>query len=128
MIDTRAWKIANIANDVPPVEVNGDPKAKLLVLGWGSTYGVINAAVRRLQKQGVPVATAHLRHLNPFPANLGEVVHGYEKVLIPELNMGQLRHLIRAEYLVPAIGYNKVSAEPFKVSEVENKILELIES
>lgn len=128
MVDTRAWKIANIANDVPPVEVDGDPEAKLLVLGWGSTYGVIKGAVRRLQKRGVPVATAHLRHLNPFPANLGEVVHGFEKVLIPELNAGQLRHLIRAEYLVPAIGYNKVSAEPFKVSEIEKRILELIES
>jgi 2-oxoglutarate ferredoxin oxidoreductase subunit alpha len=128
MVDTRAWKIANIANDVPPVEVDGDPEAKLLVLGWGSTYGVIKGAVRRLQKRGVPVATAHLRHLNPFPANLGEVVRGFEKVLIPELNAGQLRHLIRAEYLVPAIGYNKVSAEPFKVSEIEKRILELIES
>ena len=128
MIDTRAWKIANIANDIDPVEVDGDPDADLLVLGWGSTYGVIKGAARRIRKQGLPVATAHLRHLNPFPANLGEVVRGYEKVLIPELNMGQLRHLIRAEYLVPAIGFNKVNAEPFKVSEIENKILELIES
>jgi 2-oxoglutarate ferredoxin oxidoreductase subunit alpha len=128
MIDTRAWKIANIANDIDPVEVDGDPDSKLLVLGWGSTYGVIKGAARRLQKKGLSVATAHLRHLNPFPANLGEIVRGYEKVLIPELNMGQLRHLIRAEYLVPAIGYNKTNAEPFKVSEIENKILELIES
>ena len=128
MIDTRAWKIANIANDVDPVVTDGDPDAKLLVLGWGSTYGVIQGAARRLLKRGVPVATAHLRHLNPFPANLGEVIHRFEKVLIPELNMGQLRHLVRAEYLVPAIGFNKVSAEPFKVSEVEKKILEIIES
>ena len=128
MIDTRAWKIANIANDIDPVEVDGDPDSKLLVLGWGSTYGVIKGAARRIQKKGLSVATAHLRHLNPFPANLGEIVRGYEKVLIPELNMGQLRHLIRAEYLVPAIGYNKTNAEPFKVSEIENKMLELIES
>jgi 2-oxoglutarate ferredoxin oxidoreductase subunit alpha len=128
MIDTRAWKIANIANDIDPVEVDGDPDSKLLVLGWGSTYGVIKGAARRIQKKGLSVATAHLRHLNPFPANLGEIVRGYDKVLIPELNMGQLRHLIRAEYLVPAIGYNKTNAEPFKVSEIENKMLELIES
>ncbi|MDF1595015.1 MAG: 2-oxoacid:acceptor oxidoreductase subunit alpha [Acidimicrobiia bacterium] len=128
MIDTRAWKIANIANDIDPIEVDGDPDGKLLVLGWGSTYGVIKGAVRRVRKRGLAVSVAHLRHLNPFPANLGEVVHGFDKVLIPELNMGQLRHLIRAEYLVPAIGFNKVSAEPFKVSEIERKILELIES
>jgi 2-oxoglutarate ferredoxin oxidoreductase subunit alpha len=128
MIDTRAWKIANIANDIPPVDVEADPGAELLVLGWGSTYGVIRGAVRRIRKRGLPVAVAHLRHLNPFPANLGEEVRKYPKVLIPELNKGQLRHLIRAEYLVPAIGFNKVSAVPFKVSEIENKILEILES
>ncbi len=128
MIDTRAWKIANIANDIDPVEVDGDPEGKLLVLGWGSTYGVIKGAVRRVRKRGLSVSTAHLRHLNPFPANLGEVLRSYEKILIPELNMGQLRHLIRAEYLIPAIGFNKAAAVPFKVSEIENKILELLES
>ncbi len=126
MTDTRAWKIKHIAEDITPLEVDGDGDSPLLVLGWGSTRPVNLAAVRRVRAEGHKVDLAHLRHLNPFPANLEEVLKAYEKVLIPELNMGQLVRLIRAEYLVDAIGLNKVAAKPFKVSEVQNKILELL--
>jgi 2-oxoglutarate ferredoxin oxidoreductase subunit alpha len=126
MTDTRAWKVANIANDIPEVEVKGDVDADLLVLGWGSTQGVIQAAVRRVRMEGVKVASAHLHHLNPFPSNLGDVLQRYRKVLIPELNLGQLRFLIRAEFLVPAEGLNQVSGTPFKINDLMEKITEMI--
>jgi 2-oxoglutarate ferredoxin oxidoreductase subunit alpha len=127
MTDTRAWKVASIAADIPPVVVDGDEDADLLVLGWGSTLGGIKAAARRVRAAGRKVATVHLRHLNPFPANLGEVLRRFPKLLVPELNTGQLRMLVRAEFLVAAEGLNKVSGEPFKVSEIEHRILEMIE-
>jgi 2-oxoglutarate ferredoxin oxidoreductase subunit alpha len=127
MTDTRAWKIKGIADDIPPVEVIGDDDgAEVLVLGWGSTLGVIRAAARRVRLAGGKVATAHLHHLNPFPSNLEEVLARFPRVLIPELNSGQLRFLIRANFLVPAEGLNKVSGEPFKVSEIEQRLLEMI--
>ncbi len=125
MTDARAWKVANIANDVPPVEVAGDSDADLLVLGWGSTFGSIRAAARRTRLEGRKVATAHLTYLNPMPQNLGDVLASYETVLIPELNTGQLLKIIRAEFLLDAIGLNKVAGEPFKVSEITDKIMEL---
>jgi 2-oxoglutarate/2-oxoacid ferredoxin oxidoreductase subunit alpha len=124
MTDSRAWKVANIAADIPPVAVDGDEDADLLVLGWGSTRGGITGAARRVRNRGMKVATAHLRYLNPFPANLGEVLARFDRVLVPELNTGQLRKLIRAEYLVPAVGLNKVAGIPFKVGEIEQAILE----
>jgi 2-oxoglutarate/2-oxoacid ferredoxin oxidoreductase subunit alpha len=129
MTDSRAWKVANIANDVTPVEVDraGDTDGDLLVLGWGSTYGSIKAAVRRARGQGVAVDHAHLRHLNPFPHNLVEVLARYERVLIPELNTGHLLRLIRAEYLIPAAGLNKVAGEPFHISEIVSKIEQMLE-
>jgi 2-oxoglutarate ferredoxin oxidoreductase subunit alpha len=126
MTDTRAWKVANIANDIPPVEVNGDTDAEILVLGWGSTYGSIRAAARRVRLAGMKVATAHLRYLNPMPRNLGEVLNSYPQILIPELNTGQLRRVIRSEFLLDVKGLNKVAGEPFKVAEIEEKILEMI--
>lgn len=126
MTDVRAWKIRNIANDVPPVEVYGDEDADLLVLGWGSTYGPIRGAVKRVRKDGHKVAQAHMRYLNPFPANFGEVLMKYKSILVPEVNSGQLRHLLRSEYLVPAIGLNQVTGFPFKVSVVERKIREVL--
>ena len=125
MTDTRAWKVANIANDIPPVEVHGDEDAKILVLGWGSTYGSIRAAARRARMEGMKVATAHLRYMNPMPTNLGEVLRSYDKILIPELNTGQLLKVIRAEFLIDATGLNKVAGEPFKVSEITEKIMEM---
>jgi 2-oxoglutarate ferredoxin oxidoreductase subunit alpha len=127
MTDTRAWKVANIANDIPQLEVNGDEDANVLVLGWGSTFGSIRAAARRVRLEGRKVATAHLRYLNPMPNNLGEVLRSYDKILIPELNTGQLLKVIRAEYLLDAVGLNKVAGEPFKVSEIAEKIMEMVE-
>ncbi|MGH3666708.1 MAG: 2-oxoacid:acceptor oxidoreductase subunit alpha [Acidimicrobiia bacterium] len=125
MTDSRAWKVANIVNDIPDLEVAGDEDAELLVLGWGSTFGSIRAAARRVRLAGGKVATLHLRHLNPMPQNLGEILHRYEKILIPELNTGQLRKVIRAEFLVDAKGLNKVAGEPFKISEITEKIEEM---
>ncbi len=128
MTELREWKIRNIANDIPELEVDHDVGAELLVLGWGSTYGAIRAAAKRVRRDGLPVATAHLRYLNPFPINLGAVLNEYRYILVPEVNMGQLRKLIRAEFLVPAMGFNKVQGLPFRVSEVENKIREIVTS
>ena len=127
MVRLRAQKIAGIANDIPLVELD-DPDglggADLLVLGWGSTYGAIQAAIREVRKTGRRVAHAHLRHLNPFPPNLGEIVNGLQaQVLVPEVNLGQLRKLIRAEFLVDAQGLNKVSGLPFRRIDVQLAIL-----
>ncbi len=126
MVDLRARKVANIAQDIPPQAVDGPAKGKLLVLSWGGTYGACATAVREVQGQGGSVAHAHLRYLNPFPANLGDLFKNYEKVLIPELNKGQLRLLIRGIYLVDAVGLNKVQGKPFSVYEITNKINELL--
>ena len=117
----RAEKVARIALDIPPLEVFGPPQGELLILGWGSTYGAIRSAVERLQEQGRKVAHAHLRHLNPFPTNTGDVVRAYNRVLIPELNMGQLRMLIRSMFLVDAEGFNLVRGKPFQISEIQAK-------
>ena len=125
MTDTRAWKVANIANDVPDIDVAGEADASVLVLGWGSTFGSIRAACNRTRKQGNKVASAHLRHLNPLPNNLGRVLSSYDKILIPELNTGQLLKVIRAEFLIDAVGLNQVTGEPFKVTDIEDKIVEL---
>jgi 2-oxoglutarate ferredoxin oxidoreductase subunit alpha len=122
MTRLRAEKVAAIADDVPALEVDDPDGAELLVLGWGSTYGAIHAAARRVRTRGGSVALAHLVHLNPFPRNLGEVLAAYERVLVPELNLGQLVRLVRAEYLVPAEGYSKVQGLPFTISELEREI------
>jgi 2-oxoglutarate ferredoxin oxidoreductase subunit alpha len=114
----RAEKIARIANDIPELQVFGPPDGELLILGWGSTYGSIRTAVERLQAEGQSVAHAQLRHLNPFPRNTGEILARYRRVLIPEVNLGQLRMLIRARYLVDAIGLNRVRGKPFRISEI----------
>ena len=126
MTDLRAAKVAGIADDIPPQEVEGVEQGKLLVLSWGGTKGACKTAVLRVIDSGGSVAHAHLRYLNPFPANLGELLGRYEKVLIPELNMGQLRMLIRNEFLVDAIGLNKVKGKPFAVSELVAAIEEQI--
>ncbi|HYS78906.1 MAG TPA: 2-oxoglutarate ferredoxin oxidoreductase subunit alpha, partial [Candidatus Dormibacteraeota bacterium] len=122
MVRLRAEKIARIADDIPPLQVLGKDSGKLLVVGWGSTYGAITSAVQELQAKGLPVSSIHLRHLNPFPRNLGEVLGRFETVLVPELNLGQLRTLIRARYLVDAVGLNKIQGKPFKVSEITKAI------
>ncbi|HVL53649.1 MAG TPA: 2-oxoacid:acceptor oxidoreductase subunit alpha, partial [Vitreimonas sp.] len=117
----RHEKVARIANDIPPVDVFGPASGDLLILGWGSTYGAIRSAVERLQAEGRSVAHAQLRHLNPFPANLGEVLTSYRRVLVPEVNLGQLLMLIRARYLVDAIGYDKVRGKPFRIAEIHEE-------
>jgi 2-oxoglutarate ferredoxin oxidoreductase subunit alpha len=123
MCRIRAAKIQRIAQDIPEMKVHGPEDASVLVLGWGSTYGAIRAAVEDCQRRGKKVARAHLRHLNPFPANLGKVLAKYKRVLIPEMNLGQLLFLIRAKFLVDARGVNKVQGKPFRVDE----LIEVIE-
>lgn len=126
MVRTRAKKIANIANEIPPLEVMGPKQGDLLVIGWGGTYGAITAAVQRAQRKGHKVAQAHLRYLNPMPKNTADVLKSYKKVLVPELNAGQLWLLLRGEFLVDAIGLNKIQGRPFLVSEIEHKIDEIL--
>ena len=124
MVRTRAARIDTIP--VPDVEVEDpDGDARVLVLGWGSTYGPIGAACRSLRQRGLPVAQAHLRHLAPMPGNLGEVLAAYDRVVIPEMNLGQLAHVIRAKYLVDAIGYNQVRGLPFTAAELETMLEEV---
>ncbi len=122
----RVNKVAGIVQDIPPIEVSGPTEGDMLVLGWGGTYGAIASAAENARNMGKSVASAHLRYLNPFPGNLGEVIGNYKQVLIPELNMGQLSLLIRARYVVDAVPFNKVSGQPFKISEIEAKIDELL--
>ena len=122
MVRLRAQKVAGIASDIPELEVDSDGDASLLVLGWGGTYGPIAAAVRRVRKAGGAVDHAHVRYLNPFPRNTGEVLRAYEKVLVPEMNTGQLLKLVRAEFLVDAVGYNRVRGLPFRASELEEAL------
>ena len=126
MIRVRARKIAGIVREIPPLEVFGPREGELLVVGWGSTYGSITQAVRELQAAGHGVAQLHLRHLNPLPSDLGDVLRRYRKVLVPEMNLGQLLRLIRAEYLVDAIGFNKIQGRPFKISEIVARCLKLL--
>ncbi|MGH9090245.1 MAG: 2-oxoacid:acceptor oxidoreductase subunit alpha [Acidimicrobiales bacterium] len=132
MVRLRAAKIAGIARDIPPVDVD-DPgsngaggDAEVLVLGWGSTFGAIAAGVRRVRARGLKVAHAHLTHLNPFPANLGDVLARYPTVLVPEVNLGQLSRLVRAEFLVDARSLTKVQGVPFRTGEIETAILSLL--
>jgi 2-oxoglutarate ferredoxin oxidoreductase subunit alpha len=127
MVRTRQAKVDRIADSIPPLAVDDpDGRARVLVLGWGSTHGPIAAACHIVRSEGGAVAQAHLRHLNPFPANTGEVLRGYERVLIPEMNLGQLWMLIRAKYLVDAVGYHQVRGLPFKATELADQIRELL--
>jgi 2-oxoglutarate ferredoxin oxidoreductase subunit alpha len=127
MTRLRAQKVAGIAADIPELEVDDpDGDAELLVLGWGGTYGPIAAAVRRARRNGKKVAQAHLRYLNPFPRNTGDVVRRYPKVLVPEINTGQLLRLVRSEFLVDALGYNRVRGLPFRAAELHEAIEALL--
>ncbi len=125
MVRTRQAKVDGI--EVPDVQVDDPDQARTLVLGWGSTYGPITAAVRRLRAEGRPIAQAHLRHLNPFPKNLGAVLERYERVVIPEMNLGQLATLVRARYLVDAHSYNQVNGMPFKAEQLATALKEAID-
>ncbi|HEU0042167.1 MAG TPA: 2-oxoglutarate ferredoxin oxidoreductase subunit alpha, partial [Jiangellaceae bacterium] len=129
MVRLRQAKVDGIVDSVADLQID-DPTgdAKLLVLGWGSTFGPIGAAVRRARRAGHAVAQAHLRHLNPMPANTGEVLRAYERVLVPEMNLGQLAFLLRARYLVDVVGYNRVRGLPFKAEELAKVIMEEVGS
>jgi 2-oxoglutarate ferredoxin oxidoreductase subunit alpha len=123
MVRMRAARVAKIADDIPPALVDGDDDADLLVVGWGSTWGAIATAVERARSGGHKVARVHLTHLNPFPKNLGEVLARYPKVVVPEMNLGQLCRLLRAEYLVDAKPISKVMGQPFTAAELHEHIL-----
>jgi len=127
MVRVRARKIAGIAAELPPTEVHGPVEGDLLILGWGSTYGAIATAVQELAAAGRAVARVHLRYLNPLPPDLGAILARYRRVLVPELNMGQLVRVIRAEYLVDAVGLDKIQGRPFKVSEIVSRAHTLLE-
>src|SRR5262249_4274884 len=117
-----------IAADIPPTEIYGPPQGDLLVVGWGSTYGAIAAAVKEFQRQGKAVSHVHPRFLNPLPTDLGDIIGRFRKVLVPEMNLGQLVKLLRAEYLVDAVGLNKIQGLPFKVSEIVHRISRMLEA
>ena len=126
MVKLRQEKIDRAVNDVPLVEVMGEKTGKVLVLGWGSTYGSISSAVEKMQREGKSVSAAHLRYLNPFPRNLGEVLAGFETVIVPEMNLGQLCTMIRARYLVDAVPFSKVKGRPFQIREIVRKVEEYL--
>ena len=129
MVRLRQAKIDAIARTIPDVEVD-DPsgEARVLILGWGSTFGPIGAACRLVRAEGQQVAQAHIRHLNPFPSNLGDVLKAYDKVIVPEMNLGQLALLLRAKYLVDVVSYNQVRGMPFKSDELAGVISDVLES
>lgn len=126
MVDRRAQKVAVVARNIPLATIHGDDSSELLVLGWGSTYGAIRAAVDSAREQGYPVSQLHLRHLNPFPSNLGELLLRFPKIIVPEINTGQLTRIIRAEFLVDANVLSKVSGKPFFPSEIEERIIHIL--
>ncbi len=126
MVRLRAAKVNKIAQEIAPTEILGERKGEVLLVGWGGTYGAITAAVQNLQKAGRSVSAVHLRHLNPLPPDLGDILSGFKQVLVPELNMGQLLKVLRAKYLIPAVGLNKIKGQPFKVSEIEAGVENLL--
>ncbi|MGB8524098.1 MAG: 2-oxoacid:acceptor oxidoreductase subunit alpha [Candidatus Acidiferrales bacterium] len=126
MVRLRAAKVESVANDIPPVVPEGDQSGDLLIIAWGSTHGPITAALNAQREKGRSIGHVHLRHLNPLPRNLGEVIKRFKKVLVPEMNMGQLLMILRAKFLVDAQGYNKIQGKPFKTSEIENKIEQML--
>jgi 2-oxoglutarate ferredoxin oxidoreductase subunit alpha len=128
MVELRAEKVNRAARDIAPAEPDGESEGGLLVLGWGSTYGSITSAVRRARASGHKVSQLHLRHLSPFPPNLGDVLARYDRVLVPEINLGQLALLLQGQYLCPVERLNKVEGLPFSAGEIEARILELVEA
>jgi 2-oxoglutarate ferredoxin oxidoreductase subunit alpha len=125
MVEVRAAKVEGIAKDIPPLTVEGPPKGDLLIVGWGSTYGSIVQAREQAAAQGLSVAHVHLRHLNPLPPDLGDILRRYKRVLVPEMNLGQLSRLLRERFLIEVEQLNKVQGKPFKVSEIHDRIVEL---
>ena len=126
MVKLRAQKVAGMTSEIPPTEIYGDSTGELLILGWGSTFGAIRTAVMSLRDDGKSVSQAHLKWLNPLPADLGEILLRFQKVLIPEVNLGQLIKLIRSEFLIDAEGLNIVSGEPYRKSQIIEKVEEIL--
>jgi 2-oxoglutarate ferredoxin oxidoreductase subunit alpha len=126
MVRLRAAKVEAVAQDIPDLVPAGDPDGDLLIVGWGSTDGAITAGMKTMRAKGHRIGHVHLRHLNPLARNLGELLGRYRQVLVPEMNLGQLLMLLRAKYLVDAQGYNKIQGQPFKQSEIEAKIEEVL--
>jgi 2-oxoglutarate ferredoxin oxidoreductase subunit alpha len=126
MIHLRAEKVARIANEIPPIEIDGPESGELLVVGWGGTFGAITSAVEEARRDKQAVSSIQLRHLNPFPTNLESILRRFNKVLVPELNQGQLVRLLRSEFLVPAIAMNKIRGQPFLVEEIRARIDDLL--
>jgi 2-oxoglutarate ferredoxin oxidoreductase subunit alpha len=126
MVRLRAEKVERIADDIPLAEVEGDEKGDLLVVGWGGTYGAIRSAVTIARKKGLSVSHLHIRHVHPLPKNVGEILYNFKHVLVPEINLGQLIKVLRDKYLVPAVGLNKVRGLPFKSTEIEQKIEDML--
>jgi 2-oxoglutarate ferredoxin oxidoreductase subunit alpha len=124
MTRLRAEKVAVISKSFKPLDIRGESEGDLLVIGWGGTYGAISSAVGNLIEEGFSVSSVHLRHLNPLPDDLGEVMGRFKKVIVPELNLGQLALILRAKYLIDVLSYGKVQGKPFKVSELTEKFLE----
>ena len=128
MVKTRAEKVRRVAQEIPPTSNNGPATGDVLVVGWGGTYGAITAAVEEAQIEGKAVASVHLRHLNPLPPDLGQILRQYRRVLVPEINSGQLVRVLRAEYLVDAVGYNRVSGMPLASQDILEAINQLVEA
>jgi 2-oxoglutarate ferredoxin oxidoreductase subunit alpha len=129
MVHMRDAKVEKVADSIPLQKLDsGSEKGKLLVLGWGSTYGAIKTACIEARKEGYEVSHAQVRYIKPFPKNLGELLYGFDKVLIPEMNTGQLIKIIRDKYLIPAVGLNKIKGLPFTAGEVKEKIVEMLKA
>jgi 2-oxoglutarate ferredoxin oxidoreductase subunit alpha len=126
MVRIRAEKVERIANDIPEAQVEGEPSGDLLMISWGSTYGAAKTAFEKLRVRGQKLSHVHLRHLNPFPKNLGDILKRFKRVVVPELNSGQLKWLLQARYLKPVIGIGKVQGKPFKSVELENELKALL--
>ena len=126
MVELRKQKVEGIVNDIPELEVAGEKEGDLLVLSWGSTYGAAKTAYDKLRDEGHKLSFVHLKYIHPFPKNLGEILFSFKRILIPEMNTGQLKTIIQSTFLVPVIGLNKVQGKPFKAIEIEEKILELL--
>jgi 2-oxoglutarate/2-oxoacid ferredoxin oxidoreductase subunit alpha len=126
MIKLRAQKIKNIVKDVPDLEVYGEQEGELLVVGWGGTYGAISESVRNVRKLGYKVSQAHFKYLNPFPKNTEEVLKRFKKIIVPEINLGQLSKLIQSEFMIPVRPFNIVRGLPFRTSDIETKIIDTL--
>ena len=126
MVRLRAAKVEAVAQDIPDAVPAGDPDGDLLIVAWGSTYGAITAALKPMRAKGHRIGHVHLRHLNPLPRNLADVMSRYRQILVPEMNLGQLSMILRAKFLIDVKGYNKIQGQPFKQSEIEAKIEEIL--